>query len=129
MDRRHFLSLLALGGTGAALNGSVSRTSPTQNCSDLRSMKIRRGLARLERSEFYDMEEIGESYLQDHPEEADRKYLANAIFGGRDQIGAQKGAGISFQVRQNYASDYVIRVKGWVLSITEARLCALGCLF
>lgn len=96
--------------------------------SALRGAEQSQDLASIEDSMLYDAEEIGESYLEGHPEEADQDYLANAIQRRCDQRKAKKRCGLDSQIRMDFASDRTVCVDGWILSRTEARLCALALL-
>ena len=79
---------------------------------------------------------VGRAYLADRPGEADRDWLAarlGADLRGRDcdpscSDRARLRAGLARQLRADFAQSRVVRVDGWVLSVTEARLCALAAL-
>ena len=79
---------------------------------------------------------VGRRYLAGHPGEADRRRLAESLdldLRRQDCDPAQADparlrAGITRQVRADFAHGRVVRVDGWVLSVTEARLCALAAL-
>ena len=62
---------------------------------------------------------VGEAYLSGHPQEADATLLAGALAPGGD---------VRHQVRADFAAGRVVRVDGWLLALTEARLCALAAL-
>jgi hypothetical protein len=79
---------------------------------------------------------VGRAYLADHPAEADRDWLAAQL--GADlrcqdcdparSDTARLRAALARQLRADFAQRRVVRVDGWVLSVTEARLCALAAL-
>jgi hypothetical protein len=79
---------------------------------------------------------VGRAYLAGHPGEADRDWLAAQL--GADlrcqdcdparSDAARLRAGLARQLRADFAQSRVVRVDGWVLSVTEARLCALAAL-
>lgn len=79
---------------------------------------------------------VGRAYLAGHPGEADRDWLAAQLSADlrlRDcdparSEAARLRAGLSRQLRADFAQSRVVRVDGWVLSVTEARLCALAAL-
>ncbi|HYC27540.1 MAG TPA: hypothetical protein VEB42_01975, partial [Chitinophagaceae bacterium] len=98
MKRRRFI-LLSLTAAGAA-------GLPFAGCSPHGAPEI---LSKLcdERT----MLEIGREYLQEHPHESDRNTL--------------KKLTRSADVRAEFRNGNIVVVKGWVLSITEARQCAL----
>ena len=74
---------------------------------------------------------IGREYLQQLPEEADTQILAQQILG-RDSTRLRGmveqndlGALMSERINGDYEQERVLAVKGWILSRTELRLCAL----
>lgn len=79
---------------------------------------------------------IGLAYVQSYPNEADAQALedqiALGIAGGRAVLagagGREMSALINDRIRQDFEAEQVVKVQGWVLSITEARLCALSAL-
>jgi hypothetical protein len=79
---------------------------------------------------------VGRRYLAGHPQEADRRWLAGELGADLRRQGcdprrtdaAGLRAGLARQVRADFACSRVVRVDGWVLSVTEARLCALAAL-
>lgn len=79
---------------------------------------------------------VGRRYLAGHPQEADRAWLAAQLDADLrcqdcDPLQADERrlrAGLSRQIRADFARRRVVRVEGWVLSVTEARLCALAAL-
>jgi hypothetical protein len=80
------------------------------------------------------VERLGGAYRAAHPLErqsavlADRIDAALAVAAGAGQTVTDQAAMVSLlqhRVREEYARDEVVRVNGWILSITEARLYAL----
>ena len=79
---------------------------------------------------------VGRRYLAGHPQEADRAWLAAQLEADLSCQGCAPlpgdrpalRAGFSHQIRTDFARGRVVRVEGWVLSVTEARLCALAAL-
>jgi hypothetical protein len=73
---------------------------------------------------------VGRAYLRHHPGERDQKrvqYLLSGALGGHlDTLdpGVLR-ARVRDRVRQDFAESRTAIVDGWILSITEARLCAL----
>jgi len=79
---------------------------------------------------------IGGEYLLKYPQEAAVDTLLNQIasrfvasdagllsatdYGLREQLDAM--------IRADFADDHIVKLRGWVLSATEARLCALAAL-
>jgi hypothetical protein len=128
IHRRQFL-LLALG-----LAGSVAAGSRLSGSAEgwLRQGSLGAKLTAL----FVHQESaqaIGRAYLQRFPQEANIRTLedqiAQGIAGGRTLLVATGKPEISKllsnRIRQDFATDQVVKVQGWILSITEARLCAL----
>lgn len=65
---------------------------------------------------------LGRRYLREHPEERrfdDVEALLAAGGGGEEPL-----AGIRRAIREDFDRERVVRVDGWVLARTEARLCA-----
>ena len=128
MHRRQFL-LLALG-----LAGSVAAGSKLSGAAEgwLRQGNLRANLTAL----FIHQESaqaIGRAYLQSYPREADalrlEDQIARGIAGGRMLLATTSKPEVSKlltdRIRQDFATDQVVKVQGWILSVTEARLCAL----
>lgn len=75
------------------------------------------------------MREIGKEYLNSYPEERSRKVLVNSI---QSRLNVMKNltnepswADMKELITDDFQTDQVVYVKGWVLSRTEARLAAL----
>ena len=79
---------------------------------------------------------IGGEYLLKYPQEADLDTLLDQIasrivasdvglFTTTDQQLREQLAGM---IRADFAVDRIVKLRGWVLSVTEARLCALATL-
>lgn len=74
---------------------------------------------------------IGEAYLSDHDDEDDERRLVDLLEASNS---AWRGVATSSEVRalgradsrRDYAAGRLARVDGWLLSVTEARLCALS---
>jgi hypothetical protein len=84
---------------------------------------------------------IGNAYLRQHPEEAALSLLLKNVIAATPADGFGRGfdadrlrtadegelrEAIERRVRQDFAGDSVVKVDGWILSVTEARLCALA---
>lgn len=79
------------------------------------------------------VQRLGEAYRVAHPGESTREtlnaYIDEALnaapsVGGADNTAAQIEA-LQQRVRSEYRQGEVVRLEGWVLSVTEARLYAL----
>jgi hypothetical protein len=79
---------------------------------------------------------IGRTYLRQYPGEAEAQRLASEITSDLDCLGcrvpsadeASLRAAVRERVRRDFAEGVVVSVDGWVLSRTEARLCAIAAL-
>jgi hypothetical protein len=70
--------------------------------------------------------QLGRSYLSAHPSEANRATLVRQLAGPIAPASAERAAhGVGARIREDYAMGHTVVVEGWVLSRTEARLCAL----
>ncbi|HVS98177.1 MAG TPA: hypothetical protein VHE54_16890 [Puia sp.] len=71
--------------------------------------------------------EIGAAYRTANPEESHRNRLIGLLL--KDMPAAQDDHRLArlvdARVRSDFATDNIVTVKGWVLSRTEARQCAL----
>jgi len=80
--------------------------------------------------------EIGRAYLRAHPSEADPERLVAGITGGwpqgpaeLDQLGRDAlRLRLRDQIRGDFAQSRTVRVDGWVLAASEARLFGLSAL-
>jgi hypothetical protein len=76
---------------------------------------------------------IGREYLHQVPQEKDRQILLDLISSGCgerafDSDGDQLRDRLRLRTRQDFEEGQIIRIHGWILSVTEARLCALAAL-
>ena len=62
---------------------------------------------------------IGAAYLRAYPQEARVVRSLRIAANGREDVATR--------VRADFAGGDVVMVEGWMLSRTEARLCALAC--
>lgn len=72
---------------------------------------------------------IGREYLRNVREEADRDILLNLL--GHPAVWVDEGglrSHLRSQIRRDFAEERVVRLHGWILSVTESRLCALTAL-
>ena len=76
---------------------------------------------------------VGRAYLQVTPEEQDRDQLVEALAGGEleawEELLRRDPAALEAAVRARHLDDFAtgrtVRLHGWILSRTEARLAAL----
>jgi hypothetical protein len=80
------------------------------------------------------LREIGAAYCARNPDEQKEEHLVDLLIGtANDDVHAKHSPGDSGRIlrqldqaiRDDYAAGRVITLKGWVLSLTEARQCAL----
>jgi hypothetical protein len=116
MDRRQFVQLTTAGVVAGLLVGA---------CDDADS---------LARPELLDMlgpdrvRELGAHYRQQVPSEKDAEALRAALEGSARSRPRRFGIlspSAADQVRDDFADGRTVVVNGWVLSLTEARQCAL----
>jgi hypothetical protein len=76
---------------------------------------------------------IGSSYLQQHPQEANVSLLLKRVvpqaFDPLNSAGDRELMNLlQRRIRQDFREEKVVKLRGWILSATEARLCALAAL-
>lgn len=119
MKRRDFLGLAAAGAAALVLP-ATARTAPS----------LPAPIARLHLLAFLHDEQtvsaIGRSYLEMAPHENDAQDLADAILGAPGgMVPVALGTRLDAQVQDDFAQGRIVNVHGWILSVTEARQCAL----
>ena len=69
-------------------------------------------------SEIESLRAVGKKYLELHPEETLERLLA--------ELQPRRGfAALDLEIREQFAAGDVVRVAGWVLARTEARVCGV----
>ncbi|MXW64626.1 MAG: hypothetical protein F4Y00_06995 [Bacteroidetes bacterium SB0662_bin_6] len=122
MDRRHFITCAAAGALALGLPGAAWQTGPSAN------------LQTLARPALLDMlgerrvRDLGMHYREVYPAECDVDILRAAILGS--DMPALTDARtlhshLEATIRSDFAAGRTVLLKGWVLSVTEARQCAL----
>jgi hypothetical protein len=121
--RRSFLGT-ALAAVAGALSGWSCTRTPQQatfNADTLQALLPHRDSALW----------LGRHYLASTPQEADasrlRTLLAGALGDAQTATDALRGR-VRQAIRADFAANRVVDVNGWLLSRTEARLCALASL-
>lgn len=79
---------------------------------------------------------VGLEYLQSYPGEADEYVLTDLIsagFTGGSELLSRADEHelrelLVREMRQDFEVEKVVKLQGWILSVTEARLCALAAL-
>lgn len=70
--------------------------------------------------------EAGNAYRKTHKDEDNREALSEKLSRGMPTMDADAlGRALDFQVKQEFKAGTIITVSGWVMSVTEARQCAL----
>ncbi len=120
--RRTFLLTLPAGlVTGVAIFWSLRETQ---------LFPVQTFLSVLKDYEIY-ASSIGRTYLQCVPEEANFEFIRSqtlAIHPAGMPNAEQVGRMLQDRIRSDFATGETVEVDGWILSRTEARLCALAAL-
>ena len=116
LSRREILSLLGLGVPGLAVLQACGPGSDTVD--RLQGFFPDRASAA----------EVGRAYLQRHPAESDVDTLVSSIVGDPPVSADDLVTDVLARHREDFARGRTVTVRGWVLSGTEARLCALAAL-
>jgi hypothetical protein len=121
MKRREFIGMAAAGAAGLVLPTAVhGDTSVSTVLAHPQLLEILRD----ERV----VRELGKSYRETVPAEKDAQTLTQAIRGDSAAAMATPAAlraQVNKAVRRDFADGRTITLRGWVLSVTEARQCAL----
>jgi hypothetical protein len=119
MKRREFLGMAATSTAGLVLPAAArisDHASPALPHSSLLATFHDAGIVRA----------IGCRYRELTPAENNAALLAEAILGEEPLTpSAALSARLAGQVRRDFADGRTVMVNGWVLSVTEARQCAL----
>ena len=75
----------------------------------------------------FSVRRLGEAYLRERPDEADRTLLLKELGPGLENIAGISDLTKRFRARigEDFAAGRTIILDGWMLSETECRLCAL----
>jgi len=120
MQRRRFITMAALGAAAAAWPSSASSVTPVA-AHALASPHLLVVLG-----DEAVVRDLGLRYLQLVPSENDPDILARAIMPGPLPSPADDlNALVDSQVAQDFSDGRTVTVHGWILSVTEARQCAL----
>ena len=115
IDRREFLSAAAAGTAVVLTTAAIVDHEPRSEAHDFARPELLLALGASTACE------IGEAYRALVPAESDRASLETVL---RAELGAPRSS-IEDAVRADFAADRVIVVRDWLLSVTEARQCAL----
>lgn len=75
-----------------------------------------------------DAAEVGRRYLDSNRGEADRERLADLLAETLDPSAGDLARQMMAAVQNDFRLGRTVMVDGWVLSRTEARICAIACL-
>jgi hypothetical protein len=127
MKRREFIGIAAAGAAGMVVPGAGRDGAST------RFTFAHPGLLRF----FADdrVRELGRRYRETVPDENDATVLARALAAGASANSAGSSvpcvpsgsphADLAFMVQGDFAAGRTVMLQGWILSVTEARQCAL----
>ena len=117
MKRREFIGIAA-GGAAASLVWPTSATASDTALARPRLLDVLRD-ERLVR-------ELGQRYRAMVPAEDDARALVGAILPETKRgSGSSLRARLDEHVRSDFTAGRTVTVKGWIISVTEARQCAL----
>ena len=71
------------------------------------------------------LERLGEGYLKKFPDERGRDTILNALLKGKGIKRGNLESYLKKQIKQDYRQERIVQIDGWILSLTEARQCAL----
>jgi hypothetical protein len=127
IDRRDAVRALGLAGLSLALVPAGYALKTGGSGSQSMAAWLRSMIADLQSAR-----RVGQAYLATTPEEADRDRLLAQLYPrlepGADRSAAAWRESYMARCRQDFAEGRTVRIDGWVLSQTEARLCALATL-
>ena len=120
MDRRRFLTIGSVSAAALAAAGGWSWTpaplkSEVWACPALRSMLD--GVASIDA--------LGRRYRAARPEENSRAALIRVLHTGLDPGAALTRGRLDERIRADFAQGRTVQLDGWIVSVTEARQCAL----
>ena len=119
LDRRRFLHLSALGAVAAIVDSSCSGSNDAADPAVARPQL----LSMLGPDE---VRTLGAHYRAATPSENTADALRSALSRGSGfRIPFSRGASLDDRIRDDFASGRIAVVDGWILSVTEARQCAL----
>jgi len=114
MKRRNFI-LMTIAGAAAWANPGCTSQAPTTLSHPLFLSSI---------CDAPTLRHIGNSYRTTTPAEAYKEHLIS-ILSDSLPPGANQIQQIDQKIKEDYAAGKIVTIDGWVISITEARQCAL----
>lgn len=128
--RRHFLPFLLVSSLGTFLSPAFA----WRRSSDAYSRVTLAALLAAVAQDSDSAKVVGREYLRHHPAEANAAVLVERIFLGDVQRRAEfvqasveeRRALVGQLIREDFAQGRIVQVRGWMLSYTETRLCAIA---
>jgi hypothetical protein len=118
LDRRRFLQLTTL---GLLVTASDAACSPSDDVAAAASADPRLvGMLGADR-----VRQLGAHYRAGTPSESTAAALRGALAGRGIRLPFVAAKSIDDRIRDDFAAGRTVLVDGWVLSVTEARQCAL----
>ena len=118
LDRRRFLQLSALGIVATVADSACASSDRADTPPDRPQLLDMLGPERVR--------QLGAHYRASTPNENSADALGAALSSGhRLRIPFIKSASLDDRIRDDFAAGRTVLVDGWVLSVTEARQCAL----
>lgn len=119
MDRRQFLTVGGASAVALALPGAWCWAGPSPPQGVLAQPELLAMLGDPER-----VRALGRRYRSAIPEENSRETLIAALRRDFDSEPLSRSR-LRERIREDFAAGRTVQLKGWVLSVTEARQCAL----
>lgn len=123
MERRNFLRNSAIAAASLAIPWLIGCTGSGNETAIARPDFLQHAL------DQKTLTEIGNAYRKLFPEEGNRSKLVSLLLEAHPSSQASDSASLytyfESQVANDFSADHVVVVKGWILSKTEARQCAL----
>ncbi|MEZ4511554.1 MAG: hypothetical protein R3C62_06750 [Chloroflexota bacterium] len=130
MDRRTFLQML-LGVSAATAASSLLGRLPGVLGAENTAQDLLRVFGSLESATA-----VGQDYLAVYPAQASVAALTASLVGGLTAVNphwqtlrkAELQAALRTQIRNDFADERIVKLQGWLVSLTEAQLCGLAAL-
>lgn len=127
ISRRALLRALALGVPGALLPGRARASLLPDSSGEDTRRALWAALTELV-PERNSARQIGRAYLRAYADDTDADGLARLLVGGAGGTGEDLPGRLRRRIRRDFREADVVWVRGWLLSRTEARLCAFALL-
>jgi hypothetical protein len=131
MQRRTFITLTAIGSTATAFTGLQCHLRPSVNRAVLEKPEQLSYIC-----DEQTIREIGVAYQLQKPEENETRKLEELLVADSADYSLAAAADdqkiqalLSRKITGDFAKSNIVVVKGWILSVTEARQCALFALY